>query len=134
MKTPVRFLIGLSLFYFPTLQGQSVLNREYRDNGELAAIWFEMEPEAIQMIRFYPGGQMEELGNWYQGHLHGAWVQWNAEGQKVAEAHYQNGRKSGHWRLYNEYSGIAYDLVYDRDRLVGKKSGSAWHRQEQSRQ
>ena len=113
----ISFVLGLT-----ALNAQVVFNKVHYTNGQLAEVWFDMNPDEIQLIRFFPGGQIQEVGNWYRGELHGTWAMWAENGQKVGEAHYLNGHKTGCWKLWNEMGEWQFDLYYDRDQLVEAKA------------
>ncbi|GEM_PF-1006968 len=107
------FLLNLQASY-----AQVELAKTIDENGQLTAIWFQMGPEEVQVIRFYPSGQLQEVGNWYQGRLHGSWAMWAENGHKVGEAYYRNGHKTGCWKLWSPAGEWQYDLWYDQDQLV----------------
>ncbi|MBI1193132.1 MAG: hypothetical protein GC205_08155 [Bacteroidetes bacterium] len=111
-------LCSCLLLGFSVSHAQVELTRSLDDNGKLSAIWFQMGPEEVQVIRFYANGQLQEVGNWYQGRMHGSWAMWAENGHKVGEAHYSMGRKTGCWKLWSPEGEWQYDLLYDQDQLV----------------
>ena len=111
-------LFVCSMFSLSASLAQVELAKTFDDNGHLSEIWFQMGPEQVQVIRFYPSGQLQEVGHWNQGQMHGTWAMWAENGRKVGEAHYRNGRKTGCWKLWSPAGEWQYDLWYDQDQLV----------------
>jgi antitoxin component YwqK of YwqJK toxin-antitoxin module len=109
------FAFFLALF---TVQAQIELARTYNQDGQLSAVWYELGPEQVQVIRFYPNGELQEIGQWYQGQMHGPWAMWAENGHKIGEAHYRFGRKTGCWKLWSPAGEWQYDLWYEQDQLV----------------
>lgn len=102
----------------PNLHAQQVLEKQFHDNGQVSALWFDMGADRIQVIRFYANGQLREVGNWESGMMHGSWANWAENGTKLGEAEYRYGRRSGTWRLWDASGTHRYDLEYKSDALV----------------
>jgi len=62
---------------------------------------FEKEGKLVKATYFHENGEVSQTGYFLKGKLHGTWVMYNKEGQKVVVGNYTNGLKNGTW-VYNE--------------------------------
>lgn len=60
------------------------------------------ETELIEATYFHDNGIVSQVGTFnLDGKLHGEWISFNEEGQKISEGHYINGRKVGKWTFWS---------------------------------
>jgi len=62
---------------------------------------FEKEGNLVKATYFHANGEVAQTGYFLKGKLHGEWVMYNEEGQKMVAGSYTNGLKNGKW-VYNE--------------------------------
>lgn len=76
---------------------------------------YETQGDLIKGTYFFENGQIRQEGTYKDGKLHGKWVAFNAEGDKISEAYYQNGKKEGIWFFWND--GKLIQVEYDDSRV-----------------
>lgn len=86
MKTAILFLALIFSF--------AVNAQEIKPN-------FEKEGNLVKATYFHANGEVAQTGYFLEGKLHGEWVMYNEEGEKLVEGSYTNGLKNGKW-VYNE--------------------------------
>lgn len=62
----------------------------------------KQEDGTIKATYFYSNGEVAQVGTFNKDNeRHGEWISYNLEGQKTAQAEYQNGEKAGKWFFWN---------------------------------
>ena len=71
---------------------------------------FEKEGDLVKGTYFFDNGQVSQSGTYKEGKLHGEWISYNDEGDKVAVGNYSNGSKTGKWFFWDgeELSEVNY--------------------------
>ena len=59
---------------------------------------------------YFDNGQISQSGTYKKGKLHGQWISYNEDGEKVAVGNYKEGAKTGKWIFWNgkELSEVNY--------------------------
>ena len=69
---------------------------------------------------WWPNGKKRAETNYQAGVPHGWWVEWDEEGGKVKQAYFENGRREGVAKFWNEYGQLLMEpllLGHFPDRL-----------------
>ncbi|MFV0249031.1 MAG: toxin-antitoxin system YwqK family antitoxin [Tenacibaculum sp.] len=61
---------------------------------------FEKAGELVKVSYFYDNGKIKERGFFKDKKLHGTWFSFDKEGNKIAIAHFKNGKKVGKWLMW----------------------------------
>ena len=71
---------------------------------------FEKDGDFVKGTYFFENGQVQQTGTYKKGKLHGKWISYNEQGDKVAVGKYVNGSKTGKWFFWNgeELSEVDY--------------------------
>ncbi len=77
---------------------------------------FEKDGALVKGTFFHDNGQIQQQGFYKNGKLHGEWVSYNAQGEKLAMAQYQNGMKTGKWFIWNE--GVLTEVDYNANEIA----------------
>lgn len=64
-------------------------------------VYEKVDNDNIKGTFFHDNGKIQQQGLYKKGKLHGKWVSYNAQGNKVAEGTYENGAKVGTWFFYD---------------------------------
>lgn len=79
---------------------------------------FEREGNLIKATLFHDNGEVSQTGFYtLEGKLHGDWVSFSNDGVKTAEAHYDNGVKSGKWFFWQD-NNILKEVDYSESRIT----------------
>ncbi len=79
---------------------------------------FEKEGEKIKGTFFHDNGTVRQAGYYdVEGKLHGEWISYNENGEKIAMGQYVNGEKSGKWFFWNDKNLTEVD--YTSNRITG---------------
>ena len=63
---------------------------------------FEKENDLVKGTFYFENGQIQQQGTYKDGKLHGEWISYDHNGDKVAKGYYENGIKTGKWFFWNE--------------------------------
>ena len=81
------------LFLFPAV----LLSQKDRD-----VVLLE-DKNLIEAVYYYEDGSVRQKGTFnLEGELHGNWVSYDANGEKLAMGSYLNGKKHGKWFFWNK--------------------------------
>lgn len=80
--------------------------------------------DLIEATYFDANGNIEQQGTFNKdGKLHGLWVSFNAEGEKITSGNYENGKKVGKWLFWNDdtikevdYNNSQISSVVEKDK------------------
>ncbi|WP_274474122.1 toxin-antitoxin system YwqK family antitoxin [Mangrovimonas aestuarii] len=57
----------------------------------------------IEVVYYHDNGEVSQTGHYtLDGKLDGEWISYNTQGEKVAVANYDDGRKVGKWFFWND--------------------------------
>ena len=87
---------------------------------------YEIENAMVKATYFHDNGVIAQQGFYKDGKPYGEWTQYDREGNKIASAHYENGKKDGKWIFWNE--GKLNEVDYRNNRVV---SVNQWNSMEQ---
>lgn len=73
---------------------------------------------------YFDDGQVKQEGTYKDGKLHGEWVAYNKEGDKIAMAKYKNGKKTGKWFFWNDGKLLEVDYADNKITNVSKWKNS----------
>jgi antitoxin component YwqK of YwqJK toxin-antitoxin module len=66
---------------------------------------------------YYANGNIEQQGTFNsEGKLHGEWVSYDVNGKKLAVGNYDNGKKVGKWKFWQD--GVVKEVVYKNSRIT----------------
>lgn len=77
---------------------------------------FEKEGNLVKGTFFHDNGEIQQQGFYKNGKLHGEWVSYNAQGNKLAMAQYTNGIKTGKWFMWNK--GVLTEVDYNANEIA----------------
>ena len=63
-----------------------------------------------EFTRYYANGQIAQRGPIKNKKLHGVWVSYSKEGEKVSQSIFKKGKKTGKWFFWNEEGLIEADF------------------------
>jgi len=61
----------------------------------------EVENGMVKATYYHDNGQVAQTGYYLDGKLHGEWKSFDTQGNKVAIANYEMGKKNGNWFFWN---------------------------------
>ena len=72
---------------------------------------FVKEGNLVVGTYYHDDGTVSQTGAYLDGKLHGKWISYNRDGEKVTEGNYTNGVKSGTWFFWDgkELSEVKYN-------------------------
>ena len=72
---------------------------------------FVKEGNLVIGTYYHDDGTVSQTGAYLDGKLHGQWISYNRDGEKVTQGTYTNGVKSGTWFFWDgkELSEVKYD-------------------------
>ncbi|MGM0636604.1 MAG: toxin-antitoxin system YwqK family antitoxin [Bacteroidota bacterium] len=65
---------------------------------------------------FYDSGEVHQVGYILNQKLHGEWMSFDKDGNKLAKATYENGNKVGKWFFWND--GVLSEVDYKNNQIV----------------
>ncbi len=75
------------------------------------------EGNLIKATLYYSNGEVSQKGFYTkQGKLQGDWTSFDQEGNKTAEAHYENGEKTGKWFFWQN-DNILKEVDYSNSKI-----------------
>ena len=87
--------------------------------------WAQQEPELklneetnlIEATYFHDNGEKSQVGTFnLEKQLHGKWVSYNEEGEKISIGSYTNGRKTGKWVFWSK--GDKKEVEYSNNAIA----------------
>ncbi len=67
---------------------------------------------------YYDNGNIEQQGTFNaDGKLHGEWVSYDVNGNKLSVGHYDNGLKVGKWFFWQ--NGVVKEVEYKNSKITG---------------
>lgn len=104
MKTIKTIMLALAMIAGATVSAQ---------NESIKPV-FEKEGDLIKATYFHSEGVVSQEGTFKDGELHGTWVSYDTEGNKIAMGHYTEGIKTGKWFFWNEDNLSEVDYANNR--------------------
>lgn len=81
----------------------------------------EKKGDVTEVTYYHENGEIEQKGTFNaNGKLHGEWVSFDAEGNKVALGNYSNGKKVGKWFFWEGNSLNEVDFIDSKIVSVNK--------------
>ena len=106
----MRFSVLLFFFLSHSLIAQDKLNKNQLVKTE----------KSFEFTRYYANGQIAQRGPIKNKKLHGVWVSYSKEGEKVSQGIFKKGKKTGKWFFWNEEGLIEAD--FNDNKLVSAVS------------
>ena len=76
----------------------------------------EVENNLIKVTMFHDNGEISQTGYYtLDGKLHGNWFSYDAEGNKLVSAEYDNGKKVGKWTFIEK--DVLRDVDYTKNKI-----------------
>lgn len=57
----------------------------------------KVSEDTVKVTYYYSDGSVNQIGTFKDNKRHGEWISYNLAGEKIAQAEYTNGKKSGKW-------------------------------------
>ena len=71
----------------------------------------------IEVVYYYENGSVQQQGTYnLEGELHGEWVSFTAEGEKLSMGTYLNGQKHGKWFFWDQ--DVLKEVDYSNNGIV----------------
>lgn len=71
-----------------------------------------------EAVYYHDNGVISQEGNFNaDGKLQGQWISYDVQGNKIAEAHYDNGKKVGKWLFWNK--DVLHEVDYNNNEIIG---------------
>ena len=77
---------------------------------------YELKGDLVAVTTYYEDGAVKEEGFYKDKLLHGEWNMYNKEGDKIARASYEMGKKNGKWMFLND--GILTEVDYQNNKIT----------------
>ncbi|NND24444.1 MAG: nicotinic acid mononucleotide adenyltransferase [Flavobacteriaceae bacterium] len=78
-------------------------------------VQFEKKGDLTEATYFYENGSVEQQGTFNsEGELHGEWISYDINGQKLAVGKYLNGQKHGKWFFWKDETLTEVDYINSR--------------------
>lgn len=81
---------------------------------------YEVVGNLVKATYFYDNGKVKQEGFYKDGKVHGKWISYQENGDKLAMGEYQNGQKTGKWFFWNATSLNEVDYADSRVANVSK--------------
>ncbi|WP_396173669.1 toxin-antitoxin system YwqK family antitoxin [Flavobacterium sp.] len=85
----------------------------------------EIVNKLVKSTFYYDNGQIQQEGFYKNGKVHGEWISYNMNGEKVAIGKYENGKKVGKWFFWSGADLMEVDYTDTRVAQVKKWSSEA---------
>ena len=85
----------------------------------------EIVNKMVKSTYYYDNGQVQQEGFYKDGKVHGEWISYDINGNKVAMGQYQDGMKVGKWFFWNGLDLAEVDYSHSRVAQVKKWSQGA---------
>lgn len=85
----------------------------------------EIVNKMVKSTYYYDNGQIQQEGFYKNGKVHGEWISYNMDGEKVAIGKYENGKKVGKWFFWSGADLMEVDYTDTRVAQVKKWSSEA---------
>lgn len=85
----------------------------------------EIVNKMVKSTYYYDNGQIQQEGFYKNGKVHGEWISYNMNGEKVAIGKYENGKKVGKWFFWSGADLMEVDYTDTRVAQVKKWSSEA---------
>ena len=77
---------------------------------------FEKVGDQIKGTFYHDNGTIQQQGFYQAGKLHGEWISYDIQGEKLALAQYNEGVKTGKWFLWN--NGVLTEVDYKNNAIA----------------
>jgi len=77
---------------------------------------FEQDGAMLKATYFHENGEVAQQGYFLNGNLHGNWVMFDQQGNKMASGTYLQGEKSGKWFFWK--AELLHEVDYAANRIV----------------
>ena len=75
------------------------------------------ETNLIEATYFHENGQISQQGTFnLEKQLHGNWISYDEQGEKISKGSYINGQKTGKWVFWSK--GDTKEVVYDNNAIA----------------
>lgn len=61
----------------------------------------QISDDMVKVTYYYQNGTVNQVGTFKDNKRHGEWISYNLQGEKIAQAEYNKGEKSGKWFFWN---------------------------------
>ena len=85
----------------------------------------EIVNKMVKSTYYYDNGQVQQEGFYKNGKVHGEWISYNMNGEKIAIAKYESGKKVGKWFFWSGADLMEVDYSDTRVAQVKKWSSEA---------
>lgn len=85
----------------------------------------EIVNKMVKSTYYYDNGQIQQEGFYKNGKVHGEWISYDMNGEKVAIGKYENGKKVGKWFFWSGVDLMEVDYTDTRVAQVKKWSSEA---------
>jgi antitoxin component YwqK of YwqJK toxin-antitoxin module len=85
----------------------------------------EIVNKMVKSTFYYDNGQVQQEGFYKNGKVHGEWISYNMNGEKIAIGKYENGKKVGKWFFWSGADLMEVDYTDTRVAQVKKWSSEA---------
>lgn len=85
----------------------------------------EIVNKMVKSTYYFDNGQIQQEGFYKNGKVHGEWISYNMNGEKVAIGKYENGKKVGKWFFWGGADLMEVDYTDTRVAQVKKWSSEA---------
>ncbi|WP_196894976.1 toxin-antitoxin system YwqK family antitoxin [Aureivirga marina] len=82
---------------------------------------YEKNEDLVKVTYYHDNGEVREQGFFKDKRLHGTWVKYNSNGEKVTLGNYYNGKKVGKWLFWQD--DVLKEVNYDNNQVA---SVSKW--------
>lgn len=84
---------------------------------------FEKQGDLTVATYFYENGNIEQQGTFNsEGKLHGEWVSYAVNGEKLSVGQYDNGLKVGKWLFWQ--AGVKKEVEYKNSKITNVKDSN----------
>ncbi len=81
---------------------------------------FEKNGDMVKATYFHENGTLSQTGSFLEGKLHGEWIMYDEEGNKLVVGQYDQGRKVGTWLYWEDEMLKEVDYSDNKIAAVGK--------------
>ena len=67
---------------------------------------FVKEGDVVKLTEFYENGKIAQEGYLKNNKLHGKWISYSSEGEKISIANYKKGKREGTWLFWDQTGGL----------------------------
>lgn len=109
-------MLSLVVLAGSTCFAQSTVKTNY-ENGSVKSEYVQ-KGELVAVTNYYESGAVKETGYYKNEIPEGKWESFAEDGSKTAEISYQNGKRHGEFRVWDQYDNAYIEMKYANGEVI----------------